>query len=317
MNFWLAPLHGITNYHFRNCLARHTQGISTAITPFLPVQSHERLNVKKWNDILPENNTCFFTIPQLIGNAPSHFVDTIVELQQFGYQHFNWNIGCPAQQVVRKQRGCGLMPFPEKVEEVVEKVLTHTHCGFSVKMRLGMYSIEESYQIIQRLNNYPLDNIIVHPRLGIQQYEGIPDHHYFHQVMELSKNQVIYSGDIFDGSSYQKLRQHFPKLETVLLGRGILRNIFLAEELTNEITIEENRYHRFSDFYNDLSVTLLSYRSKNGALSQMKELWHYFCVFFSLPPEELQKILRINSWREFDGYIQELIRKSLTVNYLF
>ena len=77
MEFWLAPLHGITHYHFRNCLNRHVEGISVAVTPFLPVEAAGRLNVKKWVDIQPDNNVGLDIIPQLIGNTPSHFVDTI------------------------------------------------------------------------------------------------------------------------------------------------------------------------------------------------------------------------------------------------
>ena len=81
MEFWLAPLHGITHYHFRNCLNRHVEGISVAVTPFLPVEAAGRLNGKKWVDIQPDNNVGLDIIPQLIGNTPSHFVDTIRALQ--------------------------------------------------------------------------------------------------------------------------------------------------------------------------------------------------------------------------------------------
>src|SRR5574344_272119 len=305
MQFWLAPLHGITNYHFRNCLLRHTGVMTTAITPFLPVQELKKLNVRKWNDVLPENNIGYTIIPQLIGNIPPHFTDTIFELQQLGYQRFNWNVGCPSLQVVRKQRGCGLMPLPEKVEAVVKKVVKNTNCRFSLKIRLGMYETTESIEIVKRLNDYPLDFIAVHPRLGVQQYEGTPDWDFYQQLSELSVNQIIYSGDIFNVSIYEQLRQRFPDLKVCLLGRGILRNIFLAEELSGQgNSSNEVRLQRFIDFYNDLCNTLLSYRSPYGTLAEMKELWHYFAVFFSIPSEELQKILRITDWQQFDDYVR-------------
>ena len=107
MNLWLAPLHGITNYQFRNTLCRHFAGIDFIITPFLPVQEKAKLNVKNWKDIWPKNNTLHPTIPQLMGNQPAHFVDTMNVLHDtYGYESFNWNIGCPVSQVVHRKRVC-------------------------------------------------------------------------------------------------------------------------------------------------------------------------------------------------------------------
>ena len=117
---WLAPLHGLTHYHFRNCLFRHYSGFNAAISPFVPVQEHAKLNVRKWKDLAPENNTAVELIPQLMGIVPAHFADTMNALhQEFGYTRFNWNLGCPMAPIVRTRRGCGLMPYPDEVEAVV------------------------------------------------------------------------------------------------------------------------------------------------------------------------------------------------------
>lgn len=300
MDFWLAPLHGITNYHFRNCLNRHVDGISMAVTPFLPVQESAKLNVKKWGDIQPENNTAFPVIPQLIGNNPAHFVDTIRALQNYGYQRFNWNIGCPAAQVVRKRRGCGIMPFPDMVQEVVEKVLSQTACLFSIKMRLGMFKPDEAPAILQQLRPYPLDFIAVHPRLGVQQYEGLPDWNAFAELQKCSQPHFVYSGDIFDNQSFENIKKTFLKVDACMLGRGILRNIFLAEELrTGHKLPTEMRSTRFQAFYEDLTETLLTARGEHGTLSLLKELWHYFACFWEISAEDLQQLLRQNDYSSF------------------
>lgn len=306
---WLAPLHGITNYHFRNCLYRHVEGIDVAVTPFLPVGAAAQLNVRRWRDVAPENNTTCETIPQLIGNNPPHFVDTIRELQKLGYNRFNWNIGCPAAQVVRKQRGCGIMPHPAWVEDVVKLVTEETDCRFSVKMRLGLRNTDEGIEIVKRLNPYPLDFIAVHPRLGIQQYEGVPDLDTFQKIYDLSTNPLIYSGDIFDIPSYQQLLARFPNLMAVMLGRGILRNPFLAEELRAGTPLpEEMRRQRFSDFYSDYVDMLRQVRGEQGSLSVLKELWHYFALFFCLTEPELHSLLRLTDYSEFCGRAAEIVR---------
>ncbi len=301
MEFWLAPLHGITNFHFRNCLNRHVKNLSVAVTPFLPVGATSQINVRRWVDVAPENNRSGEVIPQLIGNEPTHFVDTIRELQKLGYQRFNWNIGCPAAQVVRKQRGCGIMPHPERVEAVVRLVTQETDCCFSIKMRLGLKSPEEGLAILERLQPYPLDFVAVHPRLGVQQYEGKPDFSMFRRMYETTGQNLVYSGDIFDLSSYQYLVDHFPKVRQVMLGRGILRNPFLAEELTTgQMLSDGERTERFAAFYADYIQTMQAARGEHGTLSILKELWHYFAHFCQLSPEALQELLRITDFKEFN-----------------
>ena len=174
MKLWLAPLDGITNYVYRNCLCRHFGGIDFFMTPFLPVQERAKLNVANWRDIWPKNNVLKPTVPQLMGNNPPHFVDTMNLLHEaYGYTSYNWNIGCPVAQVVRRHRGCGVMPDTDRVEEVVRTVTEQTPYKFSVKMRLGLHSPEEGLKILDRLEKYPLEFVVVHPRLGKQLYEEI------------------------------------------------------------------------------------------------------------------------------------------------
>lgn len=315
MEFWLAPLHGITNSQFRNCLNRHIDGLSMAVTPFLAVIDKAQAQVRKWNDIQPENNVGMKIIPQLIGNKPEQFVDTISALQQFGYQRFNWNIGCPSGQVVRHQRGCGLMPQPDRVEAVVRRVVEETDCRFSVKMRLGLRSVDEGLEIIERLNRYPLDFVAVHPRLGVQQYDGMPDLDTFQKIYKNCRHPLVYSGDITDIESYQKIVSQFPDIQSCMLGRGVLKNIFLAEELLQKKSIPiEEKDRRFKNFYDDFVETMVPVRGEHGTLSNLKELWHYFAHFFQLSPEKLQHLLRINDLSAFNAEAYGLMNLNFEIS---
>lgn len=314
---WLAPLHGITLYHFRNCLLRHSGGINAAIAPFLPVCPAEKLNVRKWPDITPENNKNIELVPQLMGTVPAFFEDTMKAIHDaYGYTRFNWNLGCPMAPIVRKKRGCGLMPFPDEVEAVV-KAATRLPFQFSVKMRLGMHSEDEGIEIMHRLNDYPLEFVVIHPRLGDQHYEGVPDLDALERLLAVCKHTVIYSGDINTVADYQKLSNRFPQINQWMLGRGLLRNPFLAEQIENQ---NNNIYHndnqlvvKFNDFYDDLMQTLLSFRSEAGTLAMLKELWHYFAVFFHLTEEQLQSLLRSQSLAEFNEKQKTVICQGLNM----
>jgi len=309
---WLAPLHGITYFNFRNCFIKHFHGIDCAIAPFIAAQPKDKINPKKLPDLFPKNNDDLHIIPQLMGNIPKNIKETIVILQEtFGYKQFNWNIGCPMNQIVRKKRGCGIMPFPDMVEEVVSVVCGETTAKFSLKMRLGLHSDEEGLQILQRLSPYPIDFLCIHPRMGIQQYEGTVDLDIFEMFYKMTNHSIVYNGDIHNVDFFMYLQKRFPKIENWMLGRGILKNPFLAEKILSNMDVEIRRdlplpSTRFISFYNDYSKILIELKNEKIALSLLKELWHYFAIFWKLNTLELQQLLRTNDYQEFNKMIQKL-----------
>ena len=249
-------------------------------------------------DILPENNTALPLTPQLMGNQPQQFVDTMQMLnEQFGYEHFNINIGCPSSPVVRHTRGCGLMPHPDTVERMVAAITEQTSFQVSLKMRLGLHHPDEGRVLLQRLNAYPLDFLVIHPRLGDELYEGKPHWDIFEEFCSITWHKIVYSGDIFTKEDYLTLSERFPNVNTWMFGRGMIQNPFLAEEVKNQKV--EDKKSRFLAFYLDLAQSLLPFRGESGTLANLKELWHYFALFAQVPAEDLQKMLRINNLQEF------------------
>lgn len=298
MKIWLAPLHGITNYMFRNSLYRYFGGIDYCVTPFLPAQETAKLNIKNWKDIWPKNNTEIPTIPQLMGNKPAHFVDTMRAIHDtYGYEAFNWNIGCPVAQVVRRRRGCGIMPDPDTVEDVVRTVTSQTPYRFSVKMRLGLNEPSEGLKILERLDNYPLDFIVIHPRLGTQMYEGVPDWEMMDLFYQKTKHRLIYSGDLNSLQDYERLKNRYPRIDDWMLGRGLLQNPFLAEQLKGMDSGDQRQ--RFSKYYQKWTQEMLDAVKEKSTLAKLKELWHYYAVFFKIAPAQLQMLLRINDFDDF------------------
>lgn len=295
---WLAPLHGITSYTFRNTLCRHFGGIDCFMAPFLPAQPAGKFRSKVWQDIATQNNSDLPLIPQLMGNQPEQFVDTVRLLnEQFGLEQFNINIGCPSSPVVRHTRGCGLMPHPDTVEQIVAAVTEKTPFRLSLKMRLGLHHADEGRELLPRLDNYPLDFLVIHPRLGDDLYEGVPDWDTFEEFCQLTHHKIVYSGDVFTVEDYKTLSKRFPNVKAWMLGRGLLRNPFLAEEIKG--LDSGDKKERFKAFYQDLIENLLPIRGESGTLANLKELWHYFAVFTGLSEEKLQQMLRICDLREF------------------
>lgn len=263
------------------------------MAPFLPAQSAGKFRPKVWQDIDPGLNTAIPLTPQLMGNRPEAFMDTMRMLnEQFGYVDFNINIGCPSSPVVRHTRGCGLMPHPDTVETIVKEIATKTDFRLSLKMRLGLHNADEGRELLRRLNSHPIEFLVIHPRLGDDLYEGLPHWGVFEEFCQLTKHKIVYSGDVFSVEDYHRLSERFPNVSGWMLGRGLLRNPFLAEEIKGMPT--GDKAVRFRAFHDELVAALMPIRGESGTLANLKELWHYYAEFTHLTDAKLQSLLRIN-----------------------
>ncbi|MGG6498906.1 UNVERIFIED_CONTAM: tRNA-dihydrouridine synthase, partial [Bacteroidetes bacterium 56_B9] len=72
----------------------------------------------------------------------------------------------------------------------------HPDLQFSVKMRLGWENPEESLALLPLLNELPLTHIIMHPRLGKQQYKGEVDLKGFEAFYNECRHPLIYNGGL-------------------------------------------------------------------------------------------------------------------------
>ena len=223
----LAPMQGLTELLFRRAFERAFPGaFDYAVSPFISL-THGNLKdaEKKITDVLPERNSgSMRVVPQILGHEVGEFVDLANRLYDLGYEEVNWNIGCPMRRVAGKHRGSGILPYPEEVRAVLDGVVPAMRPQLSVKMRLGYRSAKEIDSIVPILNDYPLANVTIHPRIGKQMYSGVPDLTRFAEVLPMLKHKVIYNGDICSLYDYERIRRMFPTVKDVMIGRGVLYN---------------------------------------------------------------------------------------------
>lgn len=283
----LAPMQGLTELMFRKVYHTCFPGaLDLAISPFLSLTHGNLADAwKKIDDVLPEaNQDSIPVIPQILGKEPIEFVELANRLHEIGYTEVNWNIGCPMRRVTAKHRGSGILPYPDEVRSILDYIMPRLRPALSVKMRLGLHSPDEIFNLIPILNDYPLLNITIHPRTGKQQYSGQVDLDTFEQTLPLLKHQVIYNGDLCTVADYRRLRQRFPKIQHYMIGRGILYDPLLPLKIKNNHPA-------------DLKATLLFVTALADAINQlpireesrMRKTKEYWClVRRSLPITEQQ-----------------------------
>lgn len=315
--YYLAPLEGITTHIFRNAYHRYFYPMDKYFTPFLVPHSKKGFSAKEKREILPENNEGLYLVPQIMSNHADECLKTIGKLRVYGYKEINLNMGCPSKTVVSKGRGSGFLAFPDELDRFLDEVfegIGNTDVKISVKTRLGRDESEEFVRILKIYNQYPLEELIIHPRVQKDFYKNMPDYKMFAYGAENSKSPVCYNGDIFSAEKYEKIQHSFPDVQLFMLGRGILENpdllgqIRRGEQLQKEDAdgyIDKVKLRQFHDrLYEDYRA--LGMGDKN-VLFKMKEIWCYLGKSFLGHEKVLKRIRKAERLEKYEAAVEELL----------
>lgn len=305
---YLAPIRGITDALFREIFINHFDGVDSVLAPFINPQKTSLFEDKMLRDVLPENNTHLPLVPQLLHTDPEPFLILAKRLTDLGYNHINWNLGCPAPMVAKKKRGSGLLPYPDEIIRFLDIVVPQLELRLSLKTRLGFYDKSEIYTLLPQLANYPLKEIIIHTRLGKQLYKGPTNPESFGECLKLTDHTLVYNGDIVDRESFDRLNGKFPVTDRWMLGRGILSNPFLAEEI-KDIT-ENNRSDRHERLYRFHRELYERYEKRMAGpshlLGRLKLIWSYLFLLFGNDKKSFKKIQKSKTPIQYLRAVDEL-----------
>lgn len=306
MNYYLAPLEGITTYIYRRAYHQHYRPMDKYFTPFLVPHTKKDFNTREKNDILPEHNPGMNLVPQILANDAKGFLDTVEKLKVYGYKEVNLNLGCPSKTVVSKGRGSGFLIHTEELDCFLDEIYSKADVKISVKTRIGKFDADEWKELLKIYNQYPLEELIVHPRVQQQFYKGKPDLQAFADAVKECKAPLCYNGDIFTQEDMKKRKEEFPALSCVMLGRGILKNPELTELIeSGEDRIDVKRLRAFHDqIYQDYQE--VSCGEKN-VLFKMKELWCYLGTLFPEQEKLLKKIRKAEKLDRYETVVNELL----------
>jgi tRNA-dihydrouridine synthase B len=306
--FTLAPIRSFTNALYRNLYSLHFTGLDGAIAPFITTLSAKQINRSHIKDILLENNHGMPVIPQILGNDPAGFIQLATKCHDLGYHTVNWNLGCPFPMVAKKRRGSGMLPYPEMIQAFLDKVIPAIPAHLSIKARIGREKNEEIFQLLPIFNAYPLEEIILHPRTGIQMYTGEVDLDTFAQCLPLLNIPVVYNGDIFDRDSFLTLQKRFNTVSRWLIGRGVLANPFLPEILRSGEESPRDPVERFKRFHDDLYD---AYRAELSGpthlVDKMKGYWLYFFRSFENGEALFKKMKKVNTIQKYEALVDKFL----------
>lgn len=304
MKHYFAPMEGITGYLYRNAHHSFFPQVDKYFTPFVVPTQSKGLHTKELRDVLPENNPGICIVPQILTNSAKDFLVTADKLEQLGYKEINLNLGCPSKTVVSKGRGSGFLEFPDKLDRFLEEIFEQCKMKISIKTRVGRYEREEFERLLAIYNQYPLEELIIHPRLQVDYYKNKPDIELFQNAMDNSSNRLCYNGDIMVQADYERIIKQFPKLDYLMIGRGMLRNPGFLSFLFGEKPLDNKTLLEFHNtIYEGYQELLFGERN---VLFKMKELWSYWILLFPNGEKLGKKIRKAERCAVYDAVVRSL-----------
>lgn len=183
---------------------------------------------------------------------------------------------------------------------------------------------DEFETLLKLFNQYPLEELIIHPRVREDFYSNLPDEAVFAEALQNSVNPVCYNGNIFSAQDFRKLRGKFPRLSSVMIGRGVIANPDLCRECMADAASSETSgftagkpesreaekkelYRRFHDRIYREYQELLS--GERNVLFKMKEIWSYMIQSFSDYEAYAKNIRKSETLREYEAAVHALFRE--------
>jgi tRNA-dihydrouridine synthase len=278
-------------------------GFTEMMAPYLMASNNSPIKVKNLQKYYSQLNPEISLIPQLLSNDAAGMLHFASLLSDLGFKKINWNLGCPYPFVTKKQRGSGLLPFPHRIDEILEQLIPNMNAELSIKIRLGLN------------NKYPLAEVIIHPRTAAQLYGGTTDKAFFAEVFPQIKHPVIYNGDIIRKEQVNEMEKEFKGIKGYMIGRGAFINPFITNQVNGMEFTRSEAMAKYREFYFELHH---HYKNKSentlGFLSHMKELWSYFSQSFEKGDSYFFALRSINDAAVFEQTVENIF-KSATLNY--
>lgn len=285
MQYYFAPLEGLTDAIYRKLHNTFFPGIDRYYIPFLSPTVHRSLTSKEAREIPFVTDRNFVEIPQLLTKNAEDFTWMAMQCQDRGYTEVNLNLGCPSGTVTAKKKGAGMLENLQYLDAFFDNIFRTCPISISVKTRLGLHDTAEFPAILDLFNRYPICELIIHPRLRDGFYASAIDMDTFHYAVSNSKNPICYNGNLCSQMQIDIFSKTHPSIQSVMLGRGLIGDPGMLSD--NKTTPD-----RLRDFHNALLVAYLSeFGGARNAMFRLKEHWRYwFCLFED--SEKLQKQIR-------------------------
>ena len=301
MRYCFAPMEGITDSIYRRTHHKYFPGADAYYMPFLSPTVHRALTPREARELPFADSVGFYAVPQLLTKVSEDFLWAAQQCKERGYDEVNLNIGCPSGTVVAKGKGSGMLRDLEALDRFLDEIFTGSPLPITVKTRLGLLSPEEFPAILEVFNRYPIKELTVHPRIRKAFYKGDVEMEYFRYAYEHSTNPLCYNGDILSTEQAEQLIAEFPKVDSVMIGRGLIGD-------PGMLTPGGTTLEKLEAFLDELLEEYLrEFGGSRNAMFRLKENWGFLINLFDDHDKLKKRLFKTTDIGEYRTIVREIL----------
>ncbi|PTF60949.1 tRNA-dihydrouridine synthase [Staphylococcus chromogenes] len=283
-NFWrelprpffiLAPMEDVTDIVFRHVVSEAARP-DVFFTEFTNTDSYCHPNGRQSvRGRLTFSEDEQPIVAHIWGDKPQHFREMSIGMAEMGFSGIDLNMGCPVDNVVKNDKGSGLILRPETAAEIIQAAKAGG-LPVSVKTRLGYYEIEEWKVWLKHVLEQDIANLSIHLRTR-KEMSNVDAHWELIEAIKTMRDAVApqtlltINGDIPDRQKGLELAAKYG-VDGIMIGRGIFNNPFAFEKEPREHTSKE-----LLDLLR-LHLTLFDTYSKDET-KRFKSLHRFFKIY--------------------------------------
>lgn len=269
MRYYFAPMEGLTDSIYRQLHHDFFPGVDCYYTPFLSPTVHRHLTAKEERELPPADGAGFRVVPQLLTKNAEDFLWMAGLLRDRGYDQVNLNLGCPSGTVVAKGKGSGMLADLDALSAFLDEIFARSPLPVSVKTRVGLCDPEEFPRIMDIYRRYPMAELIVHPRVRKDFYQGGLHMECFRLALDTAPFPVCFNGNLCSPEQIHSFHQEFPAAPAVMLGRGLIGDPGMLTPGGTESKTAAAFYDALLEQY------LAAFGGSRNAMFRLKEHWRY------------------------------------------
>jgi tRNA-dihydrouridine synthase len=335
MNFYYAPMEGITLYPLRNIHRKvFGEGVDRYYTPFLTASHTHHFKNREKKDVLPDRNISFDNyeeeiVPQIMAANAGNFLWAAQEMKKLGYKRVNLNLGCPAPTVVNRHKGAGLLCDTPYLDAMLDGIFNEAegkdiYPEISLKTRLGFTNPSEAEELMRIYASYPLKELIIHARVREDYYSGSPRLEDFKRAVATYRKcgggaDICYNGDVTSAKSFVYIFKELCTgadkasetdgsktcgITSVMIGRGLLSDPSLVRQLKGgeALSAEELRTY-LKCLYEDYAQFIPEDRN---VIFKLLEHWTFLYRHFASCDRHLKAIRKSRSRAEYHAAVNNI-----------
>jgi len=243
---YVAPMMQYTDKHDRYFLRIISKNV-ILFTEMIPANAIIYGNKKK---LLEYNRNEHPIILQVGGSNPKDISQcALIAKNQFNYDGFNINVGCPSRKVENGKFGACLMNEPEIVGKCIKEIKKVTNIQVSVKCRIGLGEKQNYFflkKFISSVSKSGCKLFFIHARNAVlskfnpKKNRTIPSLNY-EFVYKIKKDfpnlEIIINGGV---NNIYSIKHHLKFVDGVMIGREIYKNPFFLKQIEEEIFNNKN-----------------------------------------------------------------------------